>query len=145
MKTTVLTALAVAAAALGSASLASPALAGDPTGLWQTPTNGGQVRIERCGQALCGTLVTSSHIRADADARDEHNKDAAQRNRPLRGLRMLSGFTGGPTEWRGGSVYNPEDGGTYRGTITLTNDNTLRLRGCIVAPLCKTQTWTRVQ
>ena len=37
------------------------------------------------------------------------------------------------------------DGGTYRGTITMPNDNSLRLRGCIVAPLCKTQTWTRIQ
>lgn len=133
--------LAVAA----SLGLASPALASDPTGLWQTPTNGGQVRIARCGQALCGTLVTSEHIRRQPDARDEHNKDTSQRNRPLRGLTMLSGFTGGPAEWTGGSVYNPADGGTYRGTITLTNDNTLRLRGCIVAPLCKTQVWTRVQ
>lgn len=135
--------LLAASALIGA--LASPALAADPTGLWQTPTNGGQVRISRCGQALCGTLVTSSHIRADANARDEHNKNASLRSRPLRNLPMLTGFTGGPTEWRGGSVYNPEDGGTYRGTITLTNDNTLRLRGCIVAPLCKTQTWTRVQ
>ena len=98
-----------------------------------------------CGQALCGTLVTSNHIRADANARDEHNKNASLRSRPLRNLPMLTGFTGGPTEWRGGSVYNPADGGTYRGTITMTNDDTLRLRGCIVAPLCKTQTWTRVQ
>jgi len=140
MKTRILMAGAVLAAAL-----ASPALAADPTGLWQTPTNGGQVRISRCGQALCGALVTSNHIRADADARDEHNRNADLRTRPLRGLQMLSGFTGGPTEWRGGSVYNPADGGTYRGTITMTNDNTLRLRGCIVAPLCKTQTWTRIQ
>ena len=92
MKTSVLTALAVAAAAL-----ASPALASDPTGLWQTPTNGGQVRIERCGQALCGVLVTSSHIRADPNVRDARNKDESLRTRPLRGLRMLSGFTGGPT------------------------------------------------
>ena len=134
-----------AAAALAASALAGPALAGDPTGLWQTPTNGGQVRIERCGNALCGTLVTSAAIRANPNQLDVNNKDAAQRSRTLRGLRMLSGFTGGPTEWRGGSVYNPEDGGTYRGTITMTNDNTLRLRGCIVAPLCKTQTWTRVQ
>ncbi|WP_297799449.1 DUF2147 domain-containing protein [uncultured Brevundimonas sp.] len=134
-----------AAAALAASALAAPALAGDPTGLWQTPTNGGQVRIERCGNALCGTLVTSAAIRANPNQLDVNNKDATQRSRTLRGLRMLSGFTGGPTEWRGGSVYNPEDGGTYRGTITMTNDNTLRLRGCIVAPLCKTQTWTRVQ
>ena len=94
---------------------------------------------------VTGTLVTSSHIRANPEVKDQRNKDAALRDRPLRGLRMLSGFTGGPTEWRGGSVYNPADGGTYRGTITMTNDNSLRLRGCIVAPLCKTQTWTRIQ
>ena len=134
-----------AAAVLAASALAAPALAGDPTGLWQTPTNGGQVRIEQCGNALCGTLVTSAAIRANPGQLDVKNKDEAQRGRTLRGLRILSGFTGGPTEWRGGSVYNPEDGGTYRGTITMTNDNTLRLRGCIVAPLCKTQTWTRVQ
>lgn len=134
-----------ALAATAVLALASPALAADPTGLWQTPTNGGQVRIARCGQALCGTLVTSDHIRREPNARDAQNKDSALRTRPLRGLTMLSGFTGGPSEWRGGSVYNPADGGTYRGTITLTNDNTLRLRGCIVAPLCKTQVWTRVQ
>jgi len=138
------TKIMLAAAALATA-LASPALAGDPTGLWQTPTNGGQVRIARCGQALCGTLVTSDHIRRDANARDANNRDASLRNRTLRNLPMLTGFTGGPTEWRNGSVYNPADGGTYRGTITMTNDNSLRLRGCIVAPLCKTQTWTRIQ
>ena len=138
------TKIMLAAAALATA-LASPALAADPTGLWQTPTNGGQVRITRCGEALCGTLVTSDHIRADANVRDSHNRDAGQRNRTLRNLPMLTGFTGGPTEWRGGSVYNPADGGTYRGTITMTGDNSLRLRGCIVAPLCKTQTWTRIQ
>ena len=48
----------LAAAALTGA-LATPALAGDPTGLWQTPTNGGQVRIARCGQALGSATVPS--------------------------------------------------------------------------------------
>jgi uncharacterized protein (DUF2147 family) len=138
------TKMMLAAAALATA-LASPALAGDPTGLWQTPTNGGQVRIARCGQALCGTLVTSNTIRADANARDAENRDTTLRSRTLRNLPMLTGFTGGPTEWRNGSVYNPADGRTYRGTITMTGDNSLNLRGCVVAPLCKTQTWTRVQ
>ena len=138
-----------AAAALSMAALAASAVAapppGDPTGLWQTPTNGGQVRISHCGQALCGTLVTSDHIRANPGMTDDHNRDRAQRGRTLRNLPMLNGFTGGPNEWRNGSVYNPDDGGTYHGTITMVNPNTLRLRGCIVAPLCKTQTWTRIQ
>ena len=133
------------AAAMASVSLAAPALAADPTGLWQTPTNGGQVRIARCGQALCGTLLTSANIRANPGLLDEKNSNASLRTRTIRGIQLLSGFTGGPAEWRGGSVYNPEDGRTYRGTITMQGDNTIRLRGCVVAPLCKTQTWTRVQ
>ncbi len=32
---------------------------------------------------------------------------------------FLSGFSGGPTQWKGGRVYNPDDGGTYKGTIKL--------------------------
>jgi len=140
MRTALLAAVLTAAAAL-----AAPAFAGDPTGLWQTPTNGGQVRITRCGQALCGTLVTSNTIRANPGVLDEHNSDQSLRGRTLRNLPMLRGFTGGPTEWRNGSVYNPADGRTYRGTITMDGDNTLRLRGCVVAPLCRTQTWTRIQ
>ncbi|MDQ8029030.1 MAG: DUF2147 domain-containing protein [Brevundimonas sp.] len=135
----------LAAVFTAAAALAAPALAGDPTGLWQTSTNGGQVRIARCGQALCGTLVTSDTIRANPGALDERNSDRNLRTRTLRNLPMLRGFTGGPTEWTGGSVYNPADGRTYRGTITLQGDNTLRLRGCVVAPLCRNQTWTRIQ
>ena len=137
MKTTLLLA-AVAAA------IAAPAFAADPIGLWQTPTNGGQVRISACGQNLCGVLVTSDHIRANPAMADARNSDRALRTRTLRNLPMLNGFHGGPTEWTGGSVYNPDDGRTYRGTITMQGDNTLRLRGCVVAPLCKTQTWTRI-
>lgn len=135
----------LAAVFTAAATLAAPAFAGDPTGLWQTPTNGGQVRISRCGQALCGVLVTSNTIRANPGELDTHNSDRAQRGRTLRNLPMLRGFTGGPTQWTGGSVYNPADGRTYRGTITLQGDNTLSLRGCVVAPLCRTQTWTRIQ
>ena len=134
----------LALAALAVTALAAPASAqtAEPTGLWQTPTNGGQVRIARCGQALCGTLVTSSHIRSNPNALDENNSNRSLRTR---NLPMLTGFTGGPSEWRGGSVYNPADGRTYRGTITMTNANTLNLRGCVVAPLCRIQTWTRVR
>lgn len=124
-------------AVMASATLATPALAADPTGLWQTPTAGGQVRIARCGQALCGTLVTSANIRANPGLLDSTNSNTSLRTRTIRGVQLLSGFTGGPTEWRGGSVYNPEDGRTYRGTITMQGDNTIRLRGCVVAPCAR--------
>lgn len=135
--------IVITAAALGA--LASPAMAADVAGLWATPTNGGQVEISRCGASLCGKLVTSNHIKADPATKDARNKDASQRGRPLKSLQMLYDFTGGPTKWTGGKVYNPDDGGTYSGTIELISDNQMKLKGCIVAPLCKTQVWNRVR
>jgi uncharacterized protein (DUF2147 family) len=133
----------IAVAALGA--LAGPAFAGDITGLWATPTNGGQVEIARCGNSLCGKLVTSNQIKTNAALKDERNKDAAQRVRTLKGLQMLYNFTGGPAKWTGGTVYNPDDGGTYAGTIEMLSDNQLKLKGCVVAPLCKTQVWNRLK
>jgi uncharacterized protein (DUF2147 family) len=131
------------AAALTAVS--GSAFAADISGLWQTPTNGGQVEIARCGNSLCGKLVNSTHIKADPMVKDVKNKDEAQRGRTLKNLQMLYDFSGGPTKWKGGKVYNPDDGGTYSGTIELISDNQLKLKGCIVAPFCKTQVWNRVK
>lgn len=136
-----------AAIALSGAGLAvsAPAFAQDVTGLWQTQTNGGQVEISRCGNSLCGKLVNSDHIKSDPTIKDEKNKDASLRGRPLKNMQMLYDFTGGPAKWTGGKVYNAADGGTYSGTITMTSATSLKLKGCIVAPLCKTETWTRIK
>ena len=136
-----------AALALSTTALAvsAPAFAQDATGLWQTETNGGQVEVARCGNSLCGKLVTSNHIKADPAVKDVKNKDASLRNRPLKNMQMLYDFTGGPTKWSGGKVYNAADGGTYSGTITLVSTNELKLKGCIVAPFCKTEKWTRIK
>lgn len=126
--------------------LSSAAQAASPAeGKWRTPVQNGEVEISTCGTALCGRIVSSDRIAADPELKDEHNKDPSQRSRALKGLLMLQGFTGGPAEWKGGTVYNPEDGGLYKGSIRLVGPDTLKLTGCIVFPLCKTQTWTRVK
>lgn len=125
-----------AAAALGQAESAA--------GRWITETRHGIVEIMPCGTAICGRLVDSDSIRADPQARDKNNKDPAQRQRLLKGLPMLWGFTGRARQWEGGSVYNPDDGGTYHGTVTIVDANTLKVRGCIIWPLCKAQVWKRV-
>jgi uncharacterized protein (DUF2147 family) len=125
---------------------AVPAQAASPAeGLWRTPTNNGEVLISACGEALCGKIVTSDRIKLDAGLADTHNKDATLRARPLKDLPILQGFTGGPAEWKGGTVYNPEDGGTYKGSIKLVDPDTLKLTGCIVFPLCKSERWTRIR
>ncbi len=113
-------------------------------GLWRTPVDGGGlVRVSRCGADICGTVVDSPRLRANPDQRDVRNRDASGRDRRLRGLLILRASPTGPSRWGDGWVYNPEDGGTYRGSIERLPDGRLRLRGCIVAPMCRTQIWTR--
>lgn len=124
---------------------AAPAIAQDVTGLWDTGTNGAQVEIAPCGAAMCGTLMTSNAIKASPSAKDVENRDEGLRSRPLKGLTMLSGFSGGPDKWTGGELYNPADGKTYSGTMTLISADTLELQGCVIRPLCRTSTWTRIR
>lgn len=143
------TASALVAATVAAATLASgPAFAAGPesvVGRWRTPSRHGVVEIARCGASLCGRLVESDNIRSNPDLRDVNNKNAALRTRKLKDLQILSGFTAAANEWGGGAIYNPEDGGTYKATITPAGADTLKLKGCIVWPLCKTQTWTRLR
>lgn len=133
------------AIALALATLAVPAGANEITGLWATGSAGGKVEIYRCGGALCGRIVDASRLRANPDLRDVRNGDPALRTRRLRGLVVLQGFTGGPRDWRGGPVYDPESGdGARRGFLKLLPDGTLELKGC-VAMFCRTKLWTRIR
>jgi len=128
------------------AGLASPAIATseDVKGLWRTPVDGGSlVRLAPCEEGLCGRIVNSPRLRAVPDQKDIRNRDAALRGRPLRNLTFMKVRATGPGTWGDGWVYNPEDGGTYKGVMALKPDGTLRLTGCIVRPFCKTQIWRR--
>ena len=137
----------LAVAVLTAAAVSAPALAQGPAlvGTWKTQTKNGVVQIAPCGGAFCGKLVDGDDLRAIPGATDIRNKDTALRTRPLQGLPLLQGFTGGPDKWTGGTVYNPDDGGTYSGAITRIDADHLKLRGCIIYPLCKTETWTRMR
>jgi uncharacterized protein (DUF2147 family) len=130
------------------ALLAAPPAGATPDtaiGKWRTETRNAIIDIRTCGASICGTLVTSDGIAANPALADSKNKDDALRARPLKGITMLSGFARDGAGWSGGSVYNPDDGGTYKGKLTPTDADHLAVRGCIVWPLCKTQTWTRVR
>ena len=139
-----------AAAAMLALALAAPPAAaapggGDLTGLWSTGSEGGRVRIYRCGAALCGRIVDATRLRANPNLTDLRNKDRALRDRKLMGLVVLRGFTGGPAKWTGGPVYDPETGdGANSGSLTLREDGKLEVKGC-VAIFCRTKLWTRVR
>lgn len=135
-------ALVAASLPLGSAWAANP---DNVVGKWRTEAKNGVVEISRCGASVCGRLLESENLRKNPDLRDLKNKDAAKRSRKLKDLQILSGFKREPDKWGGGSIYNPEDGGTYKATITPNGADSLKLKGCIAWPLCKTQTWTRIR
>ena len=129
--------------ALAAALVCGPAHAADVTGTWLTPSRNGVVEISRCGASICGRLVASDGLKADPGLKDVNNATASLRTRPLKGLTILQGFTGSGGTWSGGEIYNAEDGKTYGATVTLDADDTLKVRGCVIVPFCKTQVWTR--
>jgi len=130
---------------LATVALCGSAAASPISGVWRTPANARNADIDvyDCGNAVCGRVLTSDLLRAQPDLKDAHNSDPALRDRQVKGLQMIHGFVGGPTVWKGGEIYNPDDGHTYHGSITLADPNTLKLTGCVVFPLCRTQVWRR--
>jgi uncharacterized protein (DUF2147 family) len=114
-------------------------------GKWRAESKNAVIDIAHCGPSICGKLVGSDGLRSNPNMLDAKNKDASLRGRKVLGLEMISGpFVWKDGAWTGGTVYNAEDGGTYKATLTPDGDR-LKLKGCIVWPLCKTQTWTRVR
>jgi uncharacterized protein (DUF2147 family) len=131
---------------LGALLAAAPAPATDTAiGTWKTETRNGIVDIQRCGASICGRLVTSELLRTQPGLKDSKNAKPELRNRPLKGLLILSGFKAEGDAWTGGSIYNADDGKTYSAKVTPIDANTLKVRGCVFVPFCKTQTWTRVR
>ncbi|AYV48024.1 DUF2147 domain-containing protein [Caulobacter flavus] len=137
-----------ALALLAVSASAAPALAQEAglAGRWRTSAENGVVSIERCGEVYCGRLKDAAPLRADPDQRDVRNRNAELRTRRLKDLTVLTNFSGGPRSWSGGPLYDPETGqGASTGTLTLLDDDTLAVKGCIAPLLCRTQTWKRVR
>lgn len=77
---------------------------------------------------------------------DTKNPDPSLRNRKILGLKILNDFTFDPSEneWKGGTIYSPQTGKTYRCYIRFDGENRLRVRGFVgVSLLGKTVFWTR--
>ncbi len=112
---------------------ASPGLAGD----WVNADRSAVIRIAPCGGGLCGRIVRV--LARGVPATDAHKPNRALRHRPLVGLAVLSGFS---ASGAGGRAYNPQNGRSYRATLRLNADGTLRVTGCVMV-ICRSQTWTR--
>ena len=90
-----------------------------PVGIWATEDNKGNVRIENCGQNLCGY----------AEKTGEH---------------ILINMKPDGNKWTG-RIHDPDGGGNYDSTIAMKGPNVLKVQGCAFGGMfCGGQTWKRI-
>ena len=125
---------------------AAPAAAAPPdvTGLWLTDDGKGVVEVAPCGRNMCGKIVRVLDRRPGIPTTDVENPDPARRNRPIVGLQVLSGFKPGTNQWEGGQAYDPKKGSSYRSSMRLNRDGSLRITGCVLV-ICQSVRWTRTR
>ena len=116
-------------------------------GTWLNGDHSGWIELIVAGSELRGRIVGSPDDPQNKKPSrlDLENPNEELRSRELRGLAILSGFHyEGDGRWAGGRVYDPNSGNTYKGTITLVDNNTLKLRGFVgISLFGRTETWTR--
>jgi uncharacterized protein (DUF2147 family) len=135
--------LALAALA-GSAQAAAPA---DPSGTYLTEDGRARIRVEKCaGERLCGFVVwLKTPLNDKGEPRvDFRNPDPKKQARASLGHQLIMGLKPNADARYEGKIYNSEDGKSYDVTIWTETPGELTVRGCLVAFLCKSQTWNRV-
>jgi uncharacterized protein (DUF2147 family) len=122
--------LAVASLLFGAAAYAETAPAG-PIGTWRMANNKITVKVNYCGgQNLCAKIVAMAKPlnKQGKPKTDTDNPNPALRGRPIVGLEIISNMAPrGQNQWAG-SIYNADDGYTYRSTVKL-NGNSLVVKG----------------
>ena len=107
-------------------------------GWWLDATGKAGVFIAPCGAQLCGRIewLRVPLNKAGKPKTDIHNPDVALRARQVCGLTMMGGFSSdGDGGWRGGWIYDPSTGNTYKSIMHVAADGTLRVRGYVGMPL----------
>ncbi|MCJ2089401.1 DUF2147 domain-containing protein [Methylobacterium sp. E-005] len=133
-------------ALVGAVQAATPA---DPSGTYLTEDGRARVRLEKCGAAndrLCGYVVwLKVPLNDKGEPRiDFKNPDPKKQARPSLGHQLIMGLKTNADAHYEGKIYNSEDGKSYDVTIWTDAPGELTVRGCLIAFLCKSQTWTKV-
>jgi uncharacterized protein (DUF2147 family) len=117
-------------------------------GAWFIDGTGVAVQIFPCSGLLCGRIIWLEKARDSAGqpTRDNKNPDPVFRQRPLCGLTVLQGLQpAGLDHWNSGSLYNPDDGKTYRISAVLRSADMFVARVYLGVPLFgETKTLLRV-
>ncbi|WP_161958676.1 DUF2147 domain-containing protein [Ferruginivarius sediminum] len=124
-----------------------------PVGVWLHDNERIRVKVAPCDEQrdepLCGKIVWLKNPE-DEEGKprlDTENPDQAQRDQLVIGTTVIHGLVrSGPRVWTDGTIYNPDDGETYRARVTVVDPNTLHVRIYVMLPLFgETKVWTRVE
>jgi uncharacterized protein (DUF2147 family) len=118
------------------ALVAAPAHAQTLEGKWTNPKRSVIVRVDRCGDAYCGTVSWAS----------QHNRErVAENGRRMVGTRILTGLKAAGGGVYKGQAYEPKRNVRGSATVRQLGPNVMVVKGCaVLGLLCKEQRWTRV-
>lgn len=117
----------------------------DPTGYWLTENERSVIKVEQCGDALCGHI---HWIIQGGMQYDSKNPVERLQGQPMCGLEIVKDLkqsANNPNRYEGGKIYKADDGDIYSASLTMKSDAALTVRGYIgVSLFGKSQKWTRV-
>ena len=115
-----------------------------PHGIWIMDSGKVTVQVDDCGSNICGKIVALSKP-LDKNGKpklDKENPDPTLRKRPVIGLTILKDMKpDGRNKWEG-TIYNADDGYTYRSVMKLSGDM-MKVKGCVVF-ICKSMSFKRM-
>lgn len=140
---------------LVSTTLASDSGADDIIGIWATDKAEAHVEIFKDENGYSGKISwLKEPFFADDDEGgmagepkvDRENPQPELRQRSIIGLQIMDGFRyDGKGRWSSGTIYDPENGKTYKCKIWLTRSGNLKVRGYLgVSLFGRTTEWTPV-
>ena len=112
-------------------------------GYWLT--SGSIVKIEDCNNQVCGKIVTV-FVEDGVDPEsilDDNNKDKSLRKRTIIGIDLLSEFeikNKDQKTFKGGRIYDPRSGNSYKSNLYLNDNGILKVEGCL-AFMCDGEEW----
>ncbi|MEJ7780571.1 MAG: DUF2147 domain-containing protein [Daejeonella sp.] len=117
-------------------------------GIWESEHGSGRIQIYKSGDTYEGKLVwlKEENDNSGKPLADINNPSEALRNRPVKGLDVLSGFTYKDGAWQDGTVYDPKSGKKYSCKLSMTSGGQLEIRAYMgISLIGKTQVWSRVK
>lgn len=122
--------------------------ANDILGFWLNEEKDARIEITVTNGRFFGKIVWLEEPNEDNGLPkvDDENSDPALQKRPIMGLEILKDFVFDKDEWSGGTIYDPDNGKTYKCTIKKGSDTVLNIRGYIGKEwmgLGRTTVWTR--